>query len=627
MRPWETSQPTADAIRRQVDLILDTPIFYSARRSSAFLRYAVEKALAGTTIKEYEIAVDVMGRAADYDPAVDATVRVEAGRLRSRLRDYYESAGKSDPVLIEIPKGGYSAVFTWRGESSRIASPEVPAPTQARRGTGSHRWKLLVSIGIVFMLAVLAAVTIQRRNLKRAQASEPIRSLAVLPLEDLSPGQRDDYFADGLTDELITELARIPNLRVVSRTSVMQEKGKKKTLNEIARELGVDAIVEGSVVRSGDRVRFTTQLIDARVDRHLWAETFEGHQSDILSLQDDAAREIASKAQVALSGSANSREFRHLDPRAYDAYLQGRYFIERREADNSVAAFRKAVELEPGYASAWAGLATAYVAQTAVEYRSPHDVAEQAVEAANHALQLDPANGEAYGALGMTHVMYDWDWNAAGEDLRKAINLSPNDSLIEVNYAIYLDTIGRTADAVAHMQHAVELDPLSFFVNRHMGTVLYFARRYDEARQYLDRAISFSPEKSRFTAMWYSGIDLAARNFHGAAEAEIRGYGSTLSPQDVANLTQANTHGWNAYLQARLAIEMRRVSEYCGSLNVAISYMQLGRFDDAFRQLNRAVDERCYYAANIQVDPKFDPIRTDSRYAPLLHRIYGAGTM
>lgn len=626
MRPWETSEPSADAIRGQLDLILDAPIFHSARRSSAFLRYTVEKAVTGATVKEYDIAIDVMGRAADYDPAVDATVRVEAGRLRSRLREYYESAGKADPVLIEIPKGGYSAVFSWHEESAKIVSPEMPVAREAGRGIGWHGWKLLASIGTVFLVAVLAAVTIQWRNPKRAQPSGPIRSLAVLPLEDLSPGQRDNYFADGLTDELITELAKIPNLRVVSRTSIMQEKGKNKSLKEIAQELEVDAIVEGSVVRSGGRVRFTTQLIDARADRHLWSETFEGHQSDILSLQDDATREIASKALVALRESANSREFRRLNPQAYDAYLQGRYFIARREADNSVAAFQKALDLEPGYASAWAGLATAYVTQTAVKDRAPREVAGRAVEAANHALELDPANGEAYGALGMTHVMFDWDWKAAGEDLRKAIALSPNDSLIEVNYAIYLDSIGQTGDAVTHMQHAVELDPLSFFVNRHMGTVLYFARRYDEARHYLDRATSFSPDKSGFTSMWYSGIDIAARKFHDAAAAEIRGYSSVLSAQDVANLEQANTHGWGAYLQARLAIEMRRVSKYCGSLDVAVTYTQLYRLDDAFRELNHSVDERCYYAANIQVDSRFDPIRKDARYAPLLHRIYGGGT-
>jgi TolB-like protein len=300
----------AEEIRQELDRILSSRIFSTARRSRMFLQYVVERSLANSAPKEFEVAVDVLERGADYDPDVDATVRVEASRLRHRLREYYDTAGRTDPILIDIPKGGYGAVFSSRERNAYSSVSDAARSQEQSNASGSgfngtqvsgspavelnlseaqfpagqsteSAWRVGAAVAVT---AIAAVVVIGLWLAKRPpQTAGPIRSLAVLPLQNLSRNANEEYFADGMTDALITELAHIPNLRVVSRTSIMQEKGNKKPLRQIASELDVDAVVEGSVVRSGDRVRITTQLIDARDDRHLWAQSYEEQMTDILA--------------------------------------------------------------------------------------------------------------------------------------------------------------------------------------------------------------------------------------------------------------------------------------------------------------------------------------------------------
>ena len=369
-----SAKPGSREIEEQLDRILRSKTFHLAQRSQAFLRYAVENSLRGNAPKEYVIAVDVLGRDEDYDPAIDATVRVEAGRLRGRLREYYHTEGNDDPIFIGMPKGGYSAVFDIRETHGVGAAPAMvearrpPAePVSDSKGAvpeaeaGSLRGNVArvdraprdrkkFWITAVCLAAALVSVAVWLIS-KRSHVAVPIRSLAVLPLQNLSGDPGQDYFADGITDELITELAQIPNLRVVSRTSVMRDKGSTKSLRQIARELDVDALVEGSVVRSGNRVRITAQLIDTREDKHLWARSFEEQISDVLTLQDTIAGEIASQAKVMLVPGAESTRAR-IDPAAYDAYLRGLYFLNLRDADKSAEYFQQAVSLAPKWAAA-----------------------------------------------------------------------------------------------------------------------------------------------------------------------------------------------------------------------------------------------------------------------------------
>ena len=444
----------------------------------------------------------------------------------------------------------------------------------------------------------------------------------MLPLDDLSPGAREDYFVDGMTDELITELARIPGLRVVSRTSVMQDKGARKSLAQIARELNVDAIVEGSVVRSGDRVRITAQLIDARSDKHLWAQGFEGPLGDILSLQDNVAREISLRTSAVLTPAARAglTNARHVNPEAYDAYLRGSYFIQRRDGDLSVSYFRKAIALDPDYGAAHAGLAEALTTQMLANGKHSSEVMPSAIEAARRSIELDPDSGEAYTALGAIDTTYLYDWNAAEKNLRKGIELSPSSSDAETWYAVYLTSVGRPEEAVNAMQRAVSLDPLSFWVNRLLGSMLYYSRRYDESLVALNRALELAPDKFGFVEGWNSSNYELLGRYNDAFAADMKLLASELSPGDIQSFRSAfETGGWKGYQEARVRYLLPRPLSQC---YIAMSYLRLGNLTEAFRWLNRELDNRCGTTVfDLSADPRLDKIREDPRFTALLHRV------
>ena len=451
-------------------------------------------------------------------------------------------------------------------------------------------------------------------------------SVAVLPFANLSGDPAQDYFADGMTDELITELARIPALRVVSRTSVMQvrDKGIHKSLQQIAGALNVDALVEGSVVRSGDKVRITAQLIDARSDKHLWAQSFESETSDILSLQDSVAREIASQTKTVLTPPARGdRNTKPINPAAYDAYLRGRYFLSKRDAVKSAAYFQQAISLDASYASAYAGLADSFETQSVFGDVKTQDGMPKALAAAKRAIELDPENGEAYVALGAIETSYEWNWTAAERDLTHAIALSPSYSYAELRYAIFLDATGRPEDAVTHMRRALELDPLSFYMNRQLGTTLYLARHYDEALSYLRRAGEMEPNLAGIVENWVSAIYEKEGRQDDAVAHELVALGGDHPQIEIERLRSIYQHaGWKAYWQARIDMIApdadRDPSAPCA---LGGNYLRLGDRDLAFSWFNRAVDQRCWCMTLLKVDPLLDDIRTDRRYHDLLRRL------
>jgi TolB-like protein/Tfp pilus assembly protein PilF len=637
----------AEEIRHELDRILSSRIFSTARRSRMFLHYVVERSLVNSAPKEFEVAVEVLGRGADYDPDVDATVRVEASRLRQRLREYYDTAGKTDPILIDIPKGGYGAVFATREGNTHSSAPNAATPSQElSNGSGSgfnatqvaewnltertrhSAWRIGVAVAVVAM--AVAVVIGQWLAKQRLQANGPIRSLAVLPLQDLSSNDlsrsdlsrnaNEEYFADGMTDALITELAHIPNLRVVSRTSVMQEKGNKKSLRQIASELGVDAVVEGSIVRSGERVRITAQLIDARDDRHLWANTYEEQMTDILTLQDKLVREIALQAQAALSPSQEKLLSGRIHPAAYDSYLRGLYLLNQREIDKSVSYLREAVAMDPFYAPAYAGLAEALTTQGVSGGSAHPDEQSQALAAAKRAIELDPGSGEAYAALGLVEINYGKDWTAAGRDLEKAIALSPNDSLAEMNYCFYLDAMGRPEDAVTHMRRALQLDPRSFLMNRQMGAVLYFARHYDEALTYLQRAIEIEPSRLSYAQGWMTHIYEMTFRFDDAVRSDLIMLDTRIPGAKLAPLRLAYQRGgWKAYQAAKIELIAKQPYNGCDLYGVGESYLRLGDKDRAFSWLSRGIEAGCFWADSLPVQPLLDGIRSDARFPALLH--------
>ncbi len=542
----------------------------------------------------------------DFDHGLNKNIQ----KLREALGDSADS-----PKYIEtIPRVGYRFIGTLADPPESLAPPPAIPPQPAIQRLWWRRrlpWAVLAGCAAGLMLAVWLVQ-------KRAHAS-PIHSLAVLPLENLSGDPTKEYFAEGITDELITELARIPNLRVVSRTSVMQDQGARKPLKQIARELDVDAVVEGSVVLLGDRVRITAQLIDARADKHLWAQSFEDSATDILSLQDNVAREIASQTKVALLPPQTS-EAKQLDPRAQDAYLRGLYFLNRREALKSGNYFQQAILIEPSYAAAYAGLAGALEAQDLRGVLKAEEAWPRALAAAKRAVELDPSSGEAYTALGSLEMRSEYDWPAAQRDLLRGIALSPSFSLAEMHYAVYLDATNRPEEAVTHMRRALQLDPLSFFMTRHLGSVLFYARHYDEALFYLGRASEMVPESEDrdLVQNWVARIYEAKGQQAEVVRVDTR----DTSDTDLNALRVVyQRSGWKAYQAARIRLYSRYAAVVCFPFEVSLSNLRLGNQDQAFVWLNRAVDQHCFWTLGLQVDPMFDGLRADPQYKSALARL------
>jgi TolB-like protein/DNA-binding winged helix-turn-helix (wHTH) protein len=569
-------------------------------------------------IAKEELLNAVWGDAAVTESSLTRTI----AQLRRLLGDEVRN-----PRYIEtVATVGYRFLCPVDVSDSLNGQPEpgvslVTSDAAPRLQFFRSRGRWLLSAMIAAALFVAVGLLIQRRW----RTAEPIRSLAVIPLVNLSGDASEEYFADGMTDELITELARIPGLRVVSRTSVMQEKGVLKPLRQIASELNVEAIVEGSVARSGNRVRITAQLIDVRNDKHLWAQSFEGQLSDVLSLQNSVAREIAFQTQVALAPAArtNVGDNRRIDPAAHDAYLRGLYFLQKREADISVAYFQKATAMEPGYAPAFAGLANALHSEWVIGLVPPGQAMPAALAAAKSAIQLDPNNGEAYAVLASIETDYEWNWDAAERDLERGVALSPSSSYAYLHYAIFLDAMNRPEEAVTAMRRALELDPLSFFMNRHLGTTLYFARRYDEALYHLRQAREMEPGKANFVDGWVSAIYEKEGKRDEAVNADLSGLRIQRPKINIDRLHSVyQRDGWKAYWLARTEAMQPDANEHCMAYYLGTGYLRAGNRDSAFRLFNQAVDERCYWMVMLKVDPMLDDIRTDGRYSDLLRRVY-----
>jgi TolB-like protein len=645
---------TVDGVEaaQELERILGSSTFSKAQRSQRFLRYLVEAALSAnpTAVKEYTVAIDVFDRGVEYDPAVDATVRVEAGRLRNRLREYYAQESSVGNMVIVIPKGRYAAVFCRKlakeqSESRDFVagddSPSVgldastnhtsslPAPLvdheraeQLERVDDRRRLRRAIFLSLCIALVLTILTWGIWKSLHHAGSS--IHSMVVLPLKNLSGAPDQDYFAEGMTDELNTQLARIPNLRVVSRDSVMQENAERKPLRQIEDELHVDAVVEGSIVRSGDRVRINAQLIDTRSQSHIWGSSFEGSSNDILSLQDNVAREIALHAKLVFSPTTLSVNGGTGNPSAdaYDAYLRGRYFFDRRDARQSAFYFEQAIASDPDFAASYAGLANAIGAEITLELISPAEGTPRALAAARHAVALDPNQGEGYTALGSIELDETWDWRSAEQHLLRGIELSPSDSLPHVMYAYYLDAMNRPEEAVAQTRLAAAMDPLSFFVVRSLGSSLYYARDYDKALEQLQRARNMQPQRSRLIDNWISWSYQMKGMHDEAIRYDLKLLETTESGVDAVRLSKLyQQNGWKPYWKLRAALPPGLKDWSCQSYDQGVKMVRAEMIDEALAAFDTAVDQRCFWMAQINVDPLFDTLRKDPRFPSLAIRV------
>lgn len=549
----------------------------------------------GEAVTREQLRNEVWGEGffVDFEHALNVCI----GQIRAALDDDAEK-----PRYIEtIPRVGYRFIARVEeiADDSRAISQPVRAMDVAaaepgreilpREIAGSRpRQRWAVGALAVALIAAMVFFAIRARLPRKPQPVH-IQSLAVLPLENLSRDPDQEYFVDGMTDELITDLAKIHTLRIISRNSVMQYKGKHKPVPQIARELNVDAVVEGTVMRSGDRVRITAQLIAAPQDRHLWAETYEGDLRNVLSLQDEVTTAIAKQISIELSPEEQTRfaHARSVDPEAHQAYLRGLYELRNRTVENNAKAiehFQRAIAIDPNDPFAYEGLALVY---STWRDSDPRMFMPKARAAALKAIELDDSLAEAHSTLGLVKLVFDWDWAGGEQELRKALELNPNSPLAHEQYATYLLLVPHRVDeAIQNAQRGYELDPAEPQVGDPVE-FFFYARRYQAA---INEAAKELEENSPFLALAYAEM---GRRDEALAVAQ-RAAASARVPSQVAQTASAYALAGDkekARALLRQLIAQAKGRYLCGK-NVAAVYSVLGDKDDAMVWLEKAYRDR-----------------------------------
>ncbi len=462
-----------------------------------------------------------------------------------------------------------------------------------------------------------------RRPGQRRSRRTALRRLAVLPLENLSGDTAQDYFADGLTEALIAQLARIKALRVTSRTSVMQYRNARRPAAEIAAELGVDALVAGSVLRFGDRVRITAQLIDAASDSHMWSDSYDRDVRDILALQADVARAVAAEIEGLTPHDTRTPAPRRVNPEAYEAYLKGRHFWNRRTEESmrkGLEAFSYAIDLDPTYPLAHVGQADSFNVLGYYGVLPPTEAFPKAKAAAERALQLDPALGEPHTSLGYAAFFYDWDWAAAESHHRRSIDVTPRYSLGRHWYATMLAGVGRFPEALREIDIARELDPLSLSVNSAVGLVKMLAREFSSAIEQFRRVLDLDGTYALAHA-WLAQACTHAGQKHEAVAASERLAALVPGSHSLIAITgycQARCGQATAAEQILVQLDVKTPGRYVSPLHTAVVRMGLGDSDGAFDDLRESVLERSFNLLWPKTNALFDPIRDDPRFKQLL---------
>jgi TolB-like protein/DNA-binding winged helix-turn-helix (wHTH) protein/Tfp pilus assembly protein PilF len=569
----------------------------------------------------------------DFDHGLNAAV--------NKLRDALSDSAEKPNYVETLPRRGYrfiSVVDLPDSQGLKPEVPEMPASLESpvaiaeSRSLSRHRYRRVLVTALVLVVGLAVLFGFDLGGVRRRLLGEPsvprIQSIAVLPLENLSKDPEQEYFVDGMTDELITNLAQISALKVVSRTSAMRYKGTKKSLSEIARELHVDAVVEGTVMRASDRVRISAQLIEASTDHHLWAASYDRDLRNVLSMQEEVTRAIVSEVRVKLTAQAQARlaNMHPINPEAYQLYLKGRYFwykLTPEGMQKAIEYFQQALDKDPAYAPAYAGLADSYNTLAFFTVFPPREVMPKAKAAAVKALELDANLAEAHVSLGWAGFTYDLDWPAAGKHLERAVVLNPAYPLAHSYYSLYLGALGRSEEGLTEAKRAVDLDPVSPAILHYVVVQLYLARRFDEAIEQCRKTLELDPS---FTpAHGTLGHVYAAKGMYREALAEYEKY-SALSggtPGSSALVGYAHARLGQRSQAFRVLDQLGAASKqrYVPALSFATVYVGLGEKEQAFLWLEKAYEERTNSLAYLKVTATWDPLRSDPRFADLVRRI------
>jgi serine/threonine protein kinase/Tfp pilus assembly protein PilF len=569
------------------------------------LEEIVEKALTKNKDERYQTSKDLL---------------IDLKRLQQTLQLKAASERSTSPDrIVSAVTDGQATVS--KAETSASRTPQASSAEYIVNQVRSHKRVVLLSLALLLLIAAGMFIYAWRSRETAAPSRPEIKSLAVLPLENLSGDPSQEYFADGMTEALISNLSQIKALKVISRTSVMRYKGSRESLPIIAQALGVDAVIEGSVQRSGGRVRVTAKLVPATTDAAIWSRNYEREVSDILKLQSDVAQAIAAEVRVQLTPDEQNRlaSARPIDPKAHEAYLLGRYHLAKlNESDLSRAVdyFKEAIRIEPDFAAAYAGLSRAWSERGIWGGKSYIEVETPAREAARKALQIDPANSSAHTSMCMILINYDFNYSAAEEQVRRAIEIDPGSAEAHVAYGWLLQVLGRYEEVLEQMEKAEQLDPASSQIQGDFGRMLYRARKYDEAEKHLKRSIELDP--NNYGSYGRLGDVYIEMGRFGDAVAMFE-KSRSIQPQGAHALRLAVVYARMGNRQA--ALDALTTTSNRSTWELARLYTALGDLDKAFTILNESIDKRDVLLTNLKEDPGFERLHSDPRWKLMLRRL------
>lgn len=624
-----------DVVLAELERLLQSQMFQNAKGQSKFLRFVVRESLEGRAgqLKEYLIGVEVFGRGESFDPRTNNIVRTEANRLRAKLAKFYEGDGHDSFVRIDLPKGGYAPVFVERpivkspAPETEIVSTSPPAPGRTRRLFSPTA----IAGGILVIVAIVAAGgAIWGRGGLRSVPSPDAASIVVLPFLNLS-SQADEFVSDGLTDELINSLGKVPGLHVVARTSAFQYKGRNLDVRRIGRELSVRTVLEGTLRLEGGRFRITAQLNDAGNGYRIWSRSFDRESDDVLGMQREISQAIVDALGLELTAggrglAANQAADRSRleNPDAYQSFLKGVYFSNKHTGEyiqRAISYFDDAISKAPNYAPAYSGLARCYSMLPSFTKVPTHDVMDKWKSAALRALELDPTLAEAHVYLGENY-MVDYDWISAERELKASLEVDSGHADGFRAYSLYFAKTGRLDQAIAQARKAVDLDPVSVHASNSLAKYLYQSRRFDEAVEQYHNSIQLDPNDG-ISHQGLGLVYLQKKMYRdGINESEACSRIMKGDPFITGQVGYAYAVSGNLARARENLATMENLATTRGTVSLAVAnvYIGLGERDQAFEWLAKAVEQHDVNLF-VQTDPLYDPLRGDPRFTALLHRM------
>jgi TolB-like protein len=635
-------------IRQHLKEVLASHVFAGSKRTQGFLELIVAHALEGEfdQLHERMIGAEMFGRPLSYDTGSDSIVRVKATDVRKKLAQYYAEAKEQPPIRIELPSGSYVPRFhfeqphpptlpkvdDWNpAEVDQVPLQQssfqgaIPAKVPATLAPSALRPRLWQRRLIGIALGVAAVATLgyvgSRKWYSDSYSRSGIHSIVILPLENLSGDATQEYFADGMTEELINDLGQVSTLRVISLTSSMSYKGTRKKLPEIAHELAVDAVVEGGILREGNEVRISVQLIDARTDRPIMAHTYVRDLSNAHAWQGEVAQAIVDEISIKVTPQEQARLARNrsIDPEAQDLYLRGMLRLEADDCRSAVVYFNQALSSDSNYAQAHAALANCYGRMGESGQMAYKEAFSQQKAEALRAVELDDSLPEGHAELANTAMTLDWDWAKAETQFNRALELNPNSAPIHEKYAFYLARTGQLSKALAEVERGVDLDPVTWHSFHADGFICYFARHYDDALSLIQRVHALNINPPDWSFLLGDVYSEQGRFTESIAEFLKSGDG----PDSLGHLG-------NAYARAGRTDDARktitRLEQHVqkngvGRYEIALVYAGLGNKQQAFKWLEDAYAAHDVGLLYLRVDPCLDPLRSDPRFDDLVRHV------